>query len=78
MLGALDGYNLADTVKYSEMPGLEKWVLHRLSEITLEHERLVRDHDHKRIFTMLFNFCTLEFHHFILILEKMLCIVTLF
>jgi isoleucyl-tRNA synthetase len=70
MLGALDGYNLADTVKYSEMPGLEKWVLHRLSEITLEHERLVRDHDHKRIFTMLFNFCTLELSSFYFDIRK--------
>jgi isoleucyl-tRNA synthetase len=70
MLGALDGYNLANTVKYSEMPGLEKWVLHRLSEITLEHERLVRDHDHKRIFTMLFNFCTLELSSFYFDIRK--------
>ena len=70
MLGALDGYNLADTVDYSELPGLEKWVLHRLSEITFEHERLVRDHDHKRIFTMLFNFCTLELSSFYFDIRK--------
>ncbi len=70
MIGALDGYDATNIVQYSEMPGLEKWVLHRLSEITLEHERLVRDHDHKRIFTMIFNFCTLELSSFYFDIRK--------
>jgi len=48
MIGALDGYDEVDAVDYAAMPALEKWVLHRLAEITAEHEKAVRDHDHFR------------------------------
>ncbi len=58
MIGALDGYSDAEAVPYADMPALEKWVLHRLSELTQQHKGWVADHDHKRIFSTLFNFCT--------------------
>ena len=63
MIGALDGFggdgsDGAERVDYADMPALEKWVLHRLSEITNDHGKWVAEHDHKRIFSTLFNFCT--------------------
>jgi isoleucyl-tRNA synthetase len=71
MIGALDGFNYeSDKVDYADMPALEKWVLHRLAEITAEHEGWVRDHDHKKIFSTLFNFCTVDLSSFYFDIRK--------
>ena len=71
MIGALDGFDEAtDKVDYADMPALEKWVLHRLAEITTEHEARVRDHDHKWIFSTLFNFCTVDLSAFYFDIRK--------
>jgi isoleucyl-tRNA synthetase len=70
MIGALDGFEDADTVDYADMPALEKWVLHRLAEITAEHEKAVHDHDHKKIFSTLFNFCTVDLSAFYFDIRK--------
>jgi len=70
MIGALDGYDEADTVDYADMPALEKWVLHRLAEITAEHDEAVRDHNHKKIFSTLFNFCTVDLSAFYFDIRK--------
>lgn len=71
MIGALDGFDYeTDKVSYADMPALEKWVLHRLSEITAEHEGWVRDHDHKKIFSTLFNFCTVDLSSFYFDIRK--------
>ena len=70
MIGALDGFEEADAVDYADMPALEKWVLHRLFEITTEHEARVRDHDHKWIFSTLFNFCTGDLSSFYFDIRK--------
>ncbi|MEP3890856.1 MAG: isoleucine--tRNA ligase [Hellea sp.] len=70
MIGALDGYDEADAVDYADMPSLEKWVLHRLAEITAEHDKAVRDHDHKKIFSTLFNFCTVDLSAFYFDIRK--------
>jgi isoleucyl-tRNA synthetase len=70
MIGALDGFDAAEAVDYADMPALEKWVLHRLYEITAEHEARVRDHDHKWIFSTLFNFCTGDLSSFYFDIRK--------
>ncbi|WP_418152169.1 isoleucine--tRNA ligase [Litorimonas sp. RW-G-Af-16] len=70
MIGALDGFDDSEAVDYVDMPALEKWVLHRLSEITAEHEGWVRDHDHKKIFSALFNFCTVDLSAFYFDIRK--------
>jgi len=70
MIGALDGYDEADAVDYADMPALEKWVLHRLAEITAEHETAMHDHDHKKIFSTLFNFCTVDLSAFYFDIRK--------
>ncbi len=70
MIGALDGFDEADAVDYADMPALEKWVLHRLAQITDEHEARVRDHDHKWVFSTLFNFCTLDLSAFYFDIRK--------
>lgn len=70
MIGALDGYDENDAVEYADMPALERWVLHRLQELGSEHEALVRDHDHRTIFSKLFNFCTNDLSAFYFDIRK--------
>ena len=70
MIGALDGYDEADAVDYADMPALERWVLHRLQELGSEHEAMVRDHDHRTIFSRLFNFCTNDLSAFYFDIRK--------
>ena len=70
MIGALDGYDVADAVDPSDMPALEKWVLHRLSEL----DGLVKDayakHDFKKVYAALFNFCTNDLSAFYFDIRK--------
>ncbi|MBL4852929.1 MAG: isoleucine--tRNA ligase [Robiginitomaculum sp.] len=58
MVGALDGYGPADEVAYDDMPALEKWVLHRLSELDVLVKDAYKKHDFKKVYAALFNFCT--------------------
>ena len=71
MIGALDGYDAkADAVNYADMPALEKWVLHRLTELETVVKDSVKDHDYKRIFSTLFNFCTVDLSAFYFDIRK--------
>ncbi len=70
MIGALDGFDEAEKVDYADMPALEKWALHRLSQITEDHANWVAGHDHKRIFSTLFNFCTVDLSAFYFDIRK--------
>jgi isoleucyl-tRNA synthetase len=58
MIGALDGYDAADAVDYADMPALEQWVLHRLSELDVLVKDAYKNHDFKKVYAALFNFCT--------------------
>lgn len=70
MIGALDGYEESEAVDYADMPALERWVLHRLHELGSDHEELVRNHDHRVIFSRLFNFCTNDLSAFYFDIRK--------
>jgi len=70
MIGALDGYDESEAVDYADMPALERWVLHRLHELGSDHEELVRNHDHRAIFSRLFNFCTNDLSAFYFDIRK--------
>jgi len=70
MIGALGQWSGDDAVDYADMPALEKWVLHRLSEITEMHSAAVLDHDHKAIFNTLYNFVNLELSSFFFDIRK--------
>ena len=70
LVGALDGYDEAEAVSYDEMPALERWVLHRLHEITGKHKDWVAGHEHRRIYSELFNFCTNDLSAFYFDIRK--------
>ncbi|MBL4870101.1 MAG: isoleucine--tRNA ligase [Robiginitomaculum sp.] len=70
MIGALDGYDEKDAVEYTDMPALEKWVLHRLTELDEQIRKSYAEHDFKKVFTSLFNFCTNDLSAFYFDIRK--------
>jgi len=60
LLGALDGYSTDEAVLPVEMPSLETWVLHRLSELDELIRKAYEEHDFKRIMAAVLNFCSVD------------------
>jgi isoleucyl-tRNA synthetase len=60
MLGNLQHYDEALAVEAKNMPELERYMLHRLSELDAQVRKDYDDFDYKRIFAALSNFCTID------------------
>ncbi|WP_390915154.1 isoleucine--tRNA ligase [Pseudosulfitobacter sp. SM2401] len=64
MLGSLNDFSEADRVEAADMPELEQWVLHRLSEL----DQVVRDgyaaFDFQGVFQAVFTFATVDLSAF--------------
>ncbi len=60
MLGALDGFDESERVAPEEMPELERWVLHRLSELDAEVREGYSKYAFSTVFNRLFQFCTVD------------------
>jgi len=60
MLGALAGFSEAERVEPADMPELERWVLHRLSELDAEVREGYAKYDFQGVFQKLFTFCTTD------------------
>ena len=60
LLGALDGYTDAESVEYAQLPDLEKWVLHRLSELESVRKVCTETYDFKTFYAELHTFCSSE------------------
>jgi isoleucyl-tRNA synthetase len=60
MLGTLAHYEPSLRVSYADMPELEHYILHRLAELDGVVRRAYDNFDFKRVFSTLFNFCTVE------------------
>jgi isoleucyl-tRNA synthetase len=60
MLGALKGFEEGERVDPADMPELERWVLHRLSELDAEVRAGYAKYDFQGVFTKLFAFATTD------------------
>jgi len=61
LLGALEGFDAeAEHVQPGDMPGLERWVLHRLAELDGLVRSAYTSYDFKRIMAALINFTTVD------------------
>jgi isoleucyl-tRNA synthetase len=60
LLGALDGFSESERVDYAELPELERWVLHRLSELDSLLKRAIEAYDFKLFYAELHHFCASE------------------
>jgi isoleucyl-tRNA synthetase len=76
LLGALAGFSEAERVAPKDMPELERWVLHRLSELDALLRRSVDDPDADEYFrftafyTALHNFCAVDLSAFYFDIRK--------
>ncbi len=65
LLGNLDGFDEAtETVPYAELPELERWVLHRLTELDARVRKAVVDHDWTGVYPEIHNFCATDLSAF--------------
>jgi isoleucyl-tRNA synthetase len=70
LLGNLDGFEAAERVPADEMPELERWVLHRLSELDEAVRRGCDDFDFHDIYQQLHNFCAVDLSAFYFDIRK--------
>ncbi len=64
LLGNLAGFDEAERLAEAEMPGLERWVLHRLHEIDGVVRKGCVDFDFHSIYQALHNFCAVDLSAF--------------
>ena len=60
LLGAVAGFEASEAVPRAGMPGLERWVLHRLAETGQLVEEAYAVYDYKKIMAALINFCAVD------------------
>jgi isoleucyl-tRNA synthetase len=70
ILGNLDGFEESERLDVSEMPELERWVLHRLTEIDALVRARATDFDFHDMFTALHNFCAVDLSSFYFDIRK--------
>jgi isoleucyl-tRNA synthetase len=64
LLGALAGFSEKERIAPEAMPELERWVLHRLSEVDEVVRRAADEFDFHAMFTALHNFCAVDLSAF--------------
>ncbi len=64
LLGNLAGFDERERVQPAAMPELERWVLHRLSELDTLVRRCCNDFDFHTLFTALHGFCATDLSAF--------------
>ena len=57
LLGSLEGFTPAEALPFAELPELERWVLHRLSEFDTRFRKAASDHDWAGVIPDLHGFC---------------------
>jgi len=64
LLGALDGMSLSEQLPLKEMPELEQWVLHRISQMDGVIRADIQKFDFNHMLTELHNFCNVDLSAF--------------
>ena len=70
MLGALNGFAEEEKVEFADMPQLERYILHRLSETSATVMKAYRAFDFKRAYAALLNFMTNDLSAFYFDIRK--------
>ena len=71
MLGALSDYDAKnEVVEYSELPMLEKWALHRITEIHDQLFECIENYDLNKYFNTIYNFCANDLSSFLFDIRK--------
>src|SRR5208283_3364193 len=70
LLGSLDGFSDNERVPVEKMPELERWVLHRLTEIDTRFRAAVESYDWTGVYPDLHNFCSVDLSAFYFDIRK--------
>jgi len=70
LLGGLKGFDPAETVPYAELPELERWVLHRLTELDARIRKAAEDYDWTGVYPELHHFCATDLSAFYFDIRK--------
>jgi len=70
LLGALDGWKESERLKKPEMPELERWILHRLSELDEKVRATADNFDLHTLYMELHNFCAVDLSAFYFDIRK--------
>ncbi|MGH8699571.1 MAG: isoleucine--tRNA ligase, partial [Burkholderiales bacterium] len=70
LLGALEGWSAAERIDATEMPELERWVLHHLSEIDEKVRATADSFDLHDLYMALHNFCAVDLSAFYFDIRK--------
>ena len=70
LLGALDGWSERERVKPTEMPELERWVLHRLSQLDAQVRATADNFELHDCYMELHNFCAVDLSAFYFDIRK--------
>jgi isoleucyl-tRNA synthetase len=70
LLGSLDGFTDAEKLPYAEMPELERYVLHRLTELDARLRRAAHDYDWRGVYPELHVFCATDLSAFYFDIRK--------
>jgi len=70
LLGSLAGFAEAERVPVEDMPELERWVLHRLTELDARIRAAVQSYDWTGVYPELHNFCATDLSAFYFDIRK--------
>ena len=70
LLGALDGMTDAERLPESEMPELERWVLHRMHELDATIRADIKNYDFNHLLIALHDFCNSDLSSFYFDIRK--------
>jgi isoleucyl-tRNA synthetase len=71
LLGNLDGFDAAaEILPYDQLPELERWVLHRLTELDAKLRQAQRDHDWTGVYPEIHAFCSADLSAFYFDIRK--------
>ncbi len=70
LLGSLDGFSDAERVDFSQLPELERYILHRVSELDARLRRAVATHDWTGVYPDIHAFCSADLSAFYFDIRK--------
>ncbi|MBM3589080.1 MAG: isoleucine--tRNA ligase [Alphaproteobacteria bacterium] len=70
LLGNLDGFSEDEIVPYDELPELERWLLHRLTELDAKIRRAVETHYWTGVYPEIHQFCATDLSAFYFDIRK--------
>ncbi len=70
LLGNLNDFDETEKLPLAEMPELDRLILHRLSELDEINKKGIADYNFNRIYTALYNFCTVDLSAFYFDIRK--------